>query len=149
MCSVGGVYRTKNWKRTFVERPRCAEFSTAALLAIDTHDICLELNCWDGTVANQTKLAVILPADVVGSTGLVRRDEHLAHERIRDAFGRFAKTISNHGGRTHEVRGDALVAEFDRASDGATAALAFPGENQMYNGGLDNDIHAVCRVGIA
>ena len=32
------------------------------------------------------KLAVILHADVVGSTMLVQKDESLAHERILDAF---------------------------------------------------------------
>ena len=39
------------------------------------------------------KLAVILHADVAGSTALVQQDEKLAHERIRDAFQRFSRTI--------------------------------------------------------
>ena len=30
-------------------------------------------------------LAVILHADVAGSTALVQKDEHVAHERIQDA----------------------------------------------------------------
>jgi len=34
------------------------------------------------------KLAVILHADVVGSTKLVQQNETLAHERIQDAFQR-------------------------------------------------------------
>ena len=61
------------------------------------------------------KLAVIVHADVVSSTALVRRNETLAHERIRDAFNRFSKTIEAYGGTPHELRGDALVAEFGRA----------------------------------
>lgn len=61
------------------------------------------------------KLAVLLHADVVGSTGLVKRDETLAHERILDAFRRFSEAISAYNGIAREIRGDALVAEFDRA----------------------------------
>ena len=45
------------------------------------------------------KLAVILHADVAGSTQLVQQDEQLAHERIRDTFRRFSDTIGNYHGR--------------------------------------------------
>lgn len=38
------------------------------------------------------KLAVILHADVVGSTLLVQKDESAAHDRIRRAFQRFSET---------------------------------------------------------
>ena len=69
------------------------------------------------------KLAVILHADVVGSTALVQQNETLAHERIQAAFDRFSNTISAYGGLTREVRGDALVAEFDRASDAVAATI--------------------------
>ena len=68
------------------------------------------------------KLAVLLHADVVGSTSLVQKDETLAHERIQDTFRRFSETIEAYSGITRELRGDALVAEFDRASDAVTAA---------------------------
>ena len=71
------------------------------------------------------KLAVILHADVVGSTTLVQLNETLAHERIQASFQRFSETIKNHGGIAHELRGDALVAEFERASDAVTAALSY------------------------
>ena len=40
------------------------------------------------------KLAVILHADVVGSTELVQRNEAIAHERIKDVFHRFSETIA-------------------------------------------------------
>ena len=46
------------------------------------------------------KLAVILHADVVGSTALVQRDETLAHRRIQETFRHFAETIDRH--ITHE-----------------------------------------------
>ena len=79
------------------------------------------------------KLAVIVHADVVGSTALVQRNETLAHERIRDVFDRFSKTIEVYGGIPHELRGDALVAEFGRASDAVAAALAFQARNAQFN----------------
>jgi class 3 adenylate cyclase len=44
------------------------------------------------------KLAVILHADVVGSTSLVHQNESLAHERIQAAFNNFAETITAYGG---------------------------------------------------
>jgi class 3 adenylate cyclase len=86
------------------------------------------------------KLAVILHADVVGSTALVQQNEALAHERIKGAFDRFSEIISSYSGITREIRGDALVAEFDRASDAVSAALAFQISNRDFNSTLNNDI---------
>ena len=68
------------------------------------------------------KLVVILHADVAGSTALVQQDERLAHERIQGTFHRFGDTISKYHGHVRELRGDALLAEFERASDAVTAA---------------------------
>ena len=76
------------------------------------------------------KLAVILHADVVGSTSLVQQNETLAHERIQAAFHNFAEIIKSYGGIAREVRGDALVAEFSRASDAVPAAIAFQALNE-------------------
>ena len=95
------------------------------------------------------KLAVILHADVVGSTALVQRDEALAHERIQDAFRRFSETIETYGGATHELRGDALVAEFDRASDAVSAAITFQAENSEFNATLHDAIRPQVRIGIS
>jgi len=95
------------------------------------------------------KLAVILHADVVGSTSLVHQDEQLAHQRIQDAFRRFGVTISNYYGQVRELRGDALLAEFERASDAVTAALAFQAEQTHYNGELIDQLQPTVRVGIA
>lgn len=94
-------------------------------------------------------LAVILHADVVGSTALVQRDETLAHARIQDAFHRFSQTIAAYGGTAHEIRGDALVAEFARASDAASATLCFQSANQAHNEGLTGDVRPELRVGIS
>jgi TolB-like protein/class 3 adenylate cyclase len=95
------------------------------------------------------KLAVILHADVVGSTLLVQKNESLAHQRIQAAFNRFSETIAAYGGKAHEIRGDALVAEFNRASDAVTAALAFQVLNEEINSKLDDDIRPQLRIGIS
>ncbi len=95
------------------------------------------------------KLAVILHADVVGSTALVQRDERRAHQRISDAFHRFASTIQKYGGEAHEIRGDALVAEFSRASDAVCGALAFQDENTELNRSLNDEIIPEVRIGIS
>ena len=95
------------------------------------------------------KLAVILHADVVGSTALVQQDEQKAHERIHDSFIRFEATISSYHGQVRELRGDALLAEFERASDAVSASLAFQSEQFDHNAQLDDEIRPVLRVGVA
>ena len=95
------------------------------------------------------KLAVLLHADIIGSTALVQLDETIAHQRILDAFQRFSRNITQHNGITQEIRGDALVAEFSRASDAVTAALEFQSNNRGHNEGISDDIRPVLRVGIA
>ena len=95
------------------------------------------------------KLAVLLHADVVNSTSLVKKNETIAHDRIQDTFHRFSKTISNYDGIAHEIRGDALVAEFSRASDAVSASIAFQTANTTHNEQLSGDIQPVLRIGIA
>jgi adenylate cyclase len=86
---------------------------------------------------------------VVGSTLLVQKNETLAHERIQDTFRRFSETISNYDGVAHEIRGDALVAEFSRASDAVSASLTFQTANTTLNEQLSDDIRPILRIGIA
>ncbi len=95
------------------------------------------------------KLAVMVHADVAGSTALVRRDDALAHERIRNVFRRFSQKIESYNGHPLELRGDALVAEFDRASDAVVAALAFQVENAQFNATLKDEIQPTVRIGIS
>ena len=95
------------------------------------------------------KLAVLLHADVVGSTALVQKNETLAHERIQAVFHRFSNVIAEHNGNTREIRGDALVAEFSRASDAVTAALEFQSVNTSSDGSESDEIRVLLRVGIA
>ena len=95
------------------------------------------------------KLAVILHADVVGSTSLVQKNETLAHQRIRNSFKSLSEIIESYHGIPHEIRGDALVAEFPRASDAVTAALQFQHQNAETNTRLDDDIRPEVRIGIS
>ena len=95
------------------------------------------------------KLAVILHTDVVGSTQLVHLDESLAHQRIVDAFKRFAAEIEKFDGDVHEIRGDALLAVFPRASDSVNAALAFQTLQTEANGAIDDDVIPELRIGVA
>ncbi|RZW15736.1 MAG: alpha/beta fold hydrolase, partial [Desulfobulbaceae bacterium] len=50
---------------------------------------------------------------------------------------------------THELRGDALLAEFERASDAVNAASAFQESNSEFNQKLYGDIRPVVRIGIS
>ena len=95
-----------------------------------------------------TRFAFILHADVVGSTAMVRRNEHTAHERIRQAFTRLASAVTEHGGETVEVRGDALVAVFDKASDAVSCALGFQADNTRINRDLADPLTPEIRIGI-
>ena len=95
------------------------------------------------------KLTVILHADVAGSTSLVQKDERIAHVRIQDTFHRLSETIASYGGTTHELRGDALVAEFDRASDAVAASLSFQYDNDAANQALTDDLKPEVRIGVA
>ena len=97
----------------------------------------------------ERKLAVLLHADVVGSTALVQMNETLAHQRIQDTFRRFSATITSHGGTATEIRDDALVAEFSRASDAVSAAIAFQAQNITHNANLNDEIRPEIRVGIS
>ncbi|MDX2314911.1 MAG: adenylate/guanylate cyclase domain-containing protein [Gammaproteobacteria bacterium] len=95
------------------------------------------------------KLAVILHADIADSTALVQQDEHLAHQCIQDTFHRFSDTISQYHGQVRELRGDALLAEFDRASGAVTAALAFQADQAEHNAQFHGSIQPIVRVGIS
>ncbi len=95
------------------------------------------------------KLAVILHADVAGSTYMVQQDEHLAHERIQQTFQKFSDTIEKFSGKVLELRGDALVAEFERPSNAVTAALSFQSKHSIFIASIDDELRPEVRVGIA
>ncbi|GJL82820.1 MAG: guanylyl cyclase [marine bacterium B5-7] len=97
-----------------------------------------------------SKFAFILHADVAGSTAMVHQDEHLAHERIQSAFNLLSRAISSYGGVTLEIRGDALLAEFEKASDAICAALVFQQNNVSERETSENNTPwPRIRIGIA
>jgi len=100
-------------------------------------------------VANETRLAVILHADIIGSTELVQKDERLTHERIRSAFLHLAERSATHDGLAHEIRGDALVAEFKRPSDAVSAAMEFQREHGERIRKIEDGLRPEVRIGIA
>jgi TolB-like protein/class 3 adenylate cyclase len=95
------------------------------------------------------KLAVILHADIAGSTALVQSDETLAHRRITETFQRFSSIINTYGGTVHEVRGDALVAEFSRPSDAVSSALNFQNSHTEHLLTLNDEIKPTVRIGLS
>ena len=95
------------------------------------------------------KLRVILHADVAGSTQLVQQNEQLAHERIQDTFHSFSYCIEKYDGRVLELRGDALLAVFERASDAITATLAFQADHTIHLSHLEDNLKPDVRVGIS
>ena len=97
-------------------------------------------------VENTRKLAVLLHADIVGSTRLVRLNETIAHERFRSAFKNLSEVIQQHGGITHEIRGDALVAEFSKASDAVAAALETSWTRPVYDTTLPKAIVSIINA---
>ncbi len=95
------------------------------------------------------KLTVLLHADVVDSTALVQANEALAHQRILSCFKYLAGVIKSYGGTAHEVRGDALIAEFERAADAVCAALAFQSDQAGFIELLEDPIRPTVRIGIS
>lgn len=95
------------------------------------------------------KMAAILHADVAGSTTLVQLNESVAHERINQAFNHFSSVIRQYGGTVHEVRGDALVAEFSRASNAVCSALEFQRRHAQELAALSDEIIPRVRVGVS
>ena len=79
-----------------------------------------------------TRFAFILHADVVGSTSLVQQDERQAHQLIQARFDSLASAVEQFGGVVEEIRGDAMVAIFDKASDIISAALSFQSQSCLW-----------------
>ena len=96
-----------------------------------------------------SRSAFILHADVAGSTALVQRDEQVAHNRIQDAFRHLSHSVEKYTGSVLEIRGDALLAEFERASDAVAAALAFQVEQSDRLSQFKDDLKPAIRVGVA
>ena len=95
------------------------------------------------------KLAVLVYAEVADSEILVQRKQALAHQRIQGCYKGLAQIIAEYGGLTRELRGDALVGEFDCASEALCAALAFQSAQNDFIARLTDDVRPSVRIGIA
>jgi class 3 adenylate cyclase/mono/diheme cytochrome c family protein len=98
---------------------------------------------------HRSKLAVILHADICDSTGLLQQHEILAHARIKDSFRRLGAVVSSYNGQVCELRGDAIVAQFGRASDAVVASMAFQEQQSTHIAKFDDGINPRFRIGIA
>ena len=78
-----------------------------------------------------------------------QRNDSLAHERIRAAFQQLSDVTRDHCGIAHEIRADAFVAKFLRASDAVCAALVFQSSNIERNEKLHDDIRPGVRIGVS
>lgn len=97
---------------------------------------------------SRPRLTIILHADVVDSTKLSQIDEGAAHERIQVAFQHLKQMVEAANGQVHELRGDALVAEFSRTTDALHAAIDFQIDNMALNERLPDAVRPALRIGI-
>jgi class 3 adenylate cyclase/mono/diheme cytochrome c family protein len=96
-----------------------------------------------------SELAVIFHADICDSTGLVQQNEILAHTRIKESFRRLGAVVSSYHGQVCELRGDAMVARFGRASDAVVAAMAFQEQQSTHIARFADGMAPRFRIGIA
>lgn len=95
------------------------------------------------------KHAVLIYADVTDSAELLKRDQGLSRQRMREAFHGFAEMISIYTGTVRAYRGDSLVADFERPSHAVAAALSFQRRNHLRNELLEGYIRPHFRIGIS
>ncbi len=97
------------------------------------------------------ELAAIVHADVVGSTRLIKRDHQLALALIQSTFARLAAVLEQHSGTVCEIRGDAVVARFSRASDAVLSACLFQDTEQKEydNTSAQQQMRVQLRIGIS
>ncbi len=74
---------------------------------------------------------------------IVQQDKELVHAHIQGGFRRFSDTIKKRRGHVLEIHGDALLAEFERASQAVSAALSFQADQTNYNNRLTDDLLTV------
>lgn len=91
----------------------------------------------------------ILHLDIVGSTQLVKRNLHFAHHQIVQLYRRISDLCIRHSGIARELRGDAVVAEFDQAQDAVNAAVAIQSMNKLLVSHRFGRLNPPMRIGIS
>ncbi len=102
-----------------------------------------------GKRSTHRKLTAILCADVVGYSRLMGDDEEATLHTLTAYRKVFTSKIKKHRGRVVDAKGDALLAEFERASDAVSATLAFQADQAYYLSRLKDDLKPSIRVGLA
>lgn len=87
--------------------------------------------------------------DIVDSTTMVQRNTRLAHQRIQESFKLCSTYVRYCGGYTREMRGDALIACFQSASDAVLASQHIQVQNTRLLTAIDDAIKPALRIGIA
>ena len=104
------------------------------------------------SVANSSRLCrevAILHLDIVGSTYLVRQNIVFAHHQIQQLYRRITEICVNNSGVARELRGDAIVAEFENAEDALKAAISIQSMNRMLVGNRLGRLNPPMRIGIS
>lgn len=93
--------------------------------------------------------AAVLHLDIVGSTSLVRRDLIFAHHQIQQLYRRISEICLRNFGIARELRGDAVVAEFNNAEDALNAAIRIQNMGRLLSGNRLGRLNPPMRIGIS
>ena len=93
--------------------------------------------------------AVIMHADIVDSTNLVRHDFVLAHTKVEALYTRLCQIARLNGGSALEMRGDAVIFQFPTAADSIKAGQMMQSTNFLLNMTRMGKLEPRVRIGIS
>ena len=96
-----------------------------------------------------TRRAAILHLDIVGSTRQVVQNLIFAHHQIQQTYQRISKICRRNRGIPHELRGDAVVAEFRFAADALKAAVEIQTFNRLLVKNRFGKLIPSMRIGVS
>jgi adenylate cyclase len=99
-------------------------------------------------MVTQRRLAAILSADVVGYSGLMRRDEQATLASLKESRQIIARLVAEQGGRVDDTAGDSVLAEFPSVVRAVECALAIQEALRRRNEPLPEDRQMRFRIGI-
>ena len=94
------------------------------------------------------QLAAILYADVAGYSRLTGLDEEATHQKLDAGLNLLTDVIADRGGRKIHEAGDAILAEFQSATDAVDSAVEFQLQMSARNEGLAEDERLAFRIGV-
>lgn len=93
--------------------------------------------------------AVVMHADIVDSTNLVKKDFVLAHTKVEALYTRLCQVARFNHGRTLEMRGDAVIFHFPTAVDSIKAGQLMQATNFLLNNTRMGKLEPRVRIGIS